>query len=213
MFDKSGDQNDAHEFLVFLFDKLNTEILKISKIVKLELNLDTVNKEEETEWEEVKKGGKRMKQVNTTNNFQTSIIGNIFQGILKHELEAKGKSLSKCNIEPFFLLSLDYGGTSIESCFKQFFSKRKIETQDGSNLFQKSYIETLPQVLIIHLKAFTYDVELGKIVKILSLINYGPKLKICTDYFSPSKQNLYKNTEYELISGKNIIFYFFSYYS
>ena len=32
-FDVRGEQNDAHEFLTFLFEKLNNEILDISKVL------------------------------------------------------------------------------------------------------------------------------------------------------------------------------------
>lgn len=215
MFDFSGEQNDAHEFLVFIFDKLNEEILKLSKIVNLSNTLDekdmadntkskTKSKtlDEESEWEEVKKGGKRMKQVNTVESFQTSIIGKLFQGILKHEIESKGKSLSKCNIEPFFVLSLDFGENSIESCFTKFFSKRRIDTNDSANtIFQRSYIEKLPNLFIVHLKAFYYDKNAKKIVKINKEIEYGENLKIPQEYFSPSMQSLYKGVEFELVSG------------
>jgi ubiquitin C-terminal hydrolase len=201
MFDYSGEQNDAHEFLVFIFDRLNDEILKLSSVIQIdEVETKVKDTDNETEWEEVKKGGKRMKQVNTIESFKTSIIGRIFQGTLKHELESKGKSLSKCNIEPFFVLSLDLGENSIESCFEKFFSKRKIET-DKDTIYQKSYLEKLPSVLIIHLKAFYFDKNIKKIVKINKEIEYGGTLKMDKAYFAPSVQSMYKNVEYELISG------------
>jgi ubiquitin carboxyl-terminal hydrolase 10 len=191
-FDSSGEQNDAHEFLVFLFERLNDELLKLGKICKKEQA-----KNDETEWEEVKKGGKRMKQTNTENNFDISVIGNIFQGVLKHEIDSKGQSLSKCSIEPFFVLSLDFGENSIESCFKKFFQKKKIEnTLD--NISQKTYIDKLPQVLIVHLKAFYYDKELKKIMKINKHTDYSTSLVLNEDFLSPSKKSYY-TLEYELI--------------
>jgi hypothetical protein len=173
--------------------------LKLSKIVKI-VEDKPIKSEDDTQWEEVKKGGKRMKQVNTVDSFQTSIIGKIFQGVLKHELESKGKSLSKSNIEPFFVLSLDFGENSIESCFKKFFTKRKIES-DTDTIYQRSYIDKLPDIFIVHLKAFYYDKNLKKIVKINKEIEYGENLKIDEDYFSPSMKKIYKDIEYELISG------------
>jgi ubiquitin carboxyl-terminal hydrolase 10 len=196
LFDSSGEQNDAHEFLVFIFDRLNDELLKLGKIYKVE------EKPDETEWEEVKKGGKRMKQTNTESSFTMSVIGNIFQGILKHEIESKGKSLSKCSIEPFFVLSLDFGENSIESCFKKFFQKRRIEStnpDDYSDISQKTYIDKLPQVLIVHLKAFYYDRELKRIMKINKQIDYGTAISLSEDYLSPSKKKYY-SLEYELAS-------------
>jgi ubiquitin carboxyl-terminal hydrolase 10 len=209
IFDSSGEQNDAHEFLVFIFDKLNDELLKLSKTVSVtenDLKSNTEQQEKDTEegeWEEVKKGGKRMKQVNTIKSFETSIIGRLFQGILKHELYSKGQSLSKCNVEPFFVLSLDFGEVSLENCFKKFFSKRKIETSESSDfgyLSQKTYIEKLPSILIIHLKAFYYDKNLKKIVKIMKEIDYSTEMLINSEYISPSMQYEYKKVKYDLIS-------------
>jgi len=146
-----------------------------------------------------------MKQVNTIDSFRISVIGKIFQGILKHELESKGNSLSKANIEPFFILSLDFGENSIESCFTKFFTKRKIENE-SSTIYQRSYLEKLPDILIAHIKAFYYDKTMMKIVKINKEIQYGENLKIDQKYFTPSKQSIYKNTEFELISGKFIYY-------
>jgi ubiquitin C-terminal hydrolase len=195
LFDYTGEQNDAHEFLVFIFDKLNDEILKISSLK----NINTKT-EDFSEWEEVKKGGKRMKAVNKISSFQTSTIGKIFQGVLKHEIQSKGESLSKCNLEPFFILSLDFGENSIISCFNKFFAKRKIET-DKTSLSQKSYLESLPEILIVHLKAFYFDKNTKQIVKINKNIDYSDDLNL-TEYLSPSMQNQFKTKKYELISGK-----------
>jgi ubiquitin C-terminal hydrolase len=200
MFDSSGEQNDAHEFMVFLFDRLNDEMLSLGKFIGEEKK---VAASDETEWEEVKKGGKRMKQVNTEDEFNISVIGRIFQGVLKHELDMKGKSVSKCTIEPFFILSLDFGENSIESCFKKFFMKKKIEDQNYS-ISQKSYFEKMPQVLIVHLKAFYYDRELKQIIKINKKIDYDTTLNLDKSFLSPSKVNEY-GLEYELISG--ILYY------
>ena len=86
-FDISGSQNDAHEFLVFLLDQLNIELLKIETKYKINNNSndDNTNNDnkineknnEEGEWEEVKKYGKTMKQTNSIKNFSNifSILG------------------------------------------------------------------------------------------------------------------------------------------
>ena len=101
-FDTTGSQNDAHEFLVFLLDRLNIELLNIENKYKIINNSNEMNNnlntekeeqkeepqddEEEDEWEEVKKGGKTMKQTNSIKNFKTSILGEVFQGILKQDI-------------------------------------------------------------------------------------------------------------------------------
>ena len=84
-FDTSGSQNDAHEFLVFLLDQLNIELLKIENKYNINNNLNNDNDKsnnindinnknnDEGEWEEVKKNGKTMKQTNSIKSFHTSI--------------------------------------------------------------------------------------------------------------------------------------------
>ena len=106
MFDISGSQNDAHEFLVFLLDRLNIELIKIEEKYKITNNTNNngknsnndINNNDEGEWEEVKKDGKTMKQTNSLSSFHTSILGEVFQGILKQDITQKGKSSSNCQI-------------------------------------------------------------------------------------------------------------------
>ena len=135
-FDISGSQNDAHEFLVFLLDRLNTELIKIeekykinnkneekNKINENNKNMNYINDDDDQgEWEEVKKDGKTMKQTNSLSNFHTSILGEVFQGIIKQNIIQKGKSSSNCQIEPFFTLHLDTEEHSIEGMFESFFN-------------------------------------------------------------------------------------------
>ena len=45
-FDTSGSQNDAHEFLVFLLDQLNSELLKIENKYKINNNINNDNNNE-----------------------------------------------------------------------------------------------------------------------------------------------------------------------
>ena len=128
-FDTSGSQNDAHEFLVFVLDQLNTELINIENKYKIINNINEINNnnnlkedikisEDEGEWEEVKKGGKTMKQTNSIKNFKTSILGEVFQGILKQDIIQKGSSTSNCQIEPFFTLHLDNEEPTIEQMFE-----------------------------------------------------------------------------------------------
>ena len=60
-------------------------------------NQEEDKKDGEGEWEEVKKGGKRMKQINTISNFKTSMLGTVFEGIIKQDRQEKGNSLLNLN--------------------------------------------------------------------------------------------------------------------
>ena len=70
-FDSSGEQNDAHELLNFIFNSLNDEMLSIQTDLNIITTNTTINKNDNTEgeWEEVKRGNKTMKTTNDISNF------------------------------------------------------------------------------------------------------------------------------------------------
>lgn len=169
-------------------------MMDIESKFNVEEEKEEPKKEEEGEWEEVKKGGKRMKQVNDISNFKTSMLGSVFEGIIKVDVLEKGNSLSKCQIEPFFVLSLNVDGNTIEDMFQQYFMKRRIEDTSSSN---QSYFEKIPPILVIHVKGFYYDKKTFHIVKINRPLIFGQTLTIKKEYFTPSLQNT--NHSYELV--------------
>ena len=157
-------------------------------------NLLSNNNNDEGEWEEVKKGGKRMKQINSIEHFEISELGKIFQGIIKQDISEKGKSISNCQIEPFFILGLNVESKTLNGMLDIFFSRKKIE---DSEKYTQTFIEKLPNILIIRVKGFYYDKKIFKIIKIRDSLIFDEVLDIKKSYFSPFLQN--ENYKYELI--------------
>jgi len=173
--------------------------LKKKKVVKS-------NENDDGEWEEVKKGGKRMKLVNNMNGFKLTPIGDIFRGTLKIETETKGNSVSKSQLEPFFVLSLDVPPGKVQydeinNLLKNYFSRRQIDTDDiNAKLYQRLYIEKPPSILIIHLKTFYFDPNFQTINKVMRSLVYEESITLAKDYISPGNKSKYGDVKYELFS-------------
>jgi len=65
-----------------------------------------------------------MKQINSIKNFKTSILGEVFQGILKQDIIQKGSSVSNCQIEPFFYFAFRQRRTYYRRHVFKIFSKK-----------------------------------------------------------------------------------------
>lgn len=190
-----GEQNDAHEFLNFIFNSLNSELLHIQNKLNMHTEKDNEN-DTKDDWEEVTAKNKTMKTVNNIKQFETSlIIGETFQGIIKQNILQKGTSLSTCQLEPFFILSFAIGGHSIDDIFHKHFSKQRIE--DSSNQSIQTFLEKSPSIFIIHIKGFYYDKKTFQPVKINTPLAFTNTLTVHKAYFSPSLRN--KDVLYDLI--------------
>ena len=194
LFDPYQKQNDTHEFLLFLLNKLHEECLLLQEEFKDLLKLEEETDEEN--WEEVKKDGKRMKLMNKSNEFPISIIKTFFGGTLKHETTRQGVSLSESRIDPFYAITIDSKESSLEGNIDIYFSKKTVD----KGLYQKSYIENLPEIFIIQLKSYYYDKNTKTVNKDYKKVTYNDSLSIKESWISPSQANFLKNKKYELTS-------------
>ena len=192
-----GHQEDAEEFLGFLLDGLHEEFLGT---IKEDLLPDVGTTDE---WLEV---GKRQKLALTrTANVAESPISRMFGGQMRSVLKVGGAKDSVM-LEPYQPLQLDIQSPDVRSITDALASLPEPEVLSeewtvGGGLKVRAtkqvFIETLPPVLILHLKRFLYD-NVGGTQKSWKQIGYPLHLEIPQEALSPSRRGI-TNTKYKLI--------------
>ncbi|KAF1913452.1 hypothetical protein BDU57DRAFT_520318 [Ampelomyces quisqualis] len=218
---KRGQQEDAEEFLGFLLAGLHDEAAHIIKSDKQSQAADGVASPSrdrpgsvDSGWQEV---GAKQKSANTQSSgaieFETPIT-KIFGGKLRSEYKKPGEKAS-VTLEPYQPLQLDIGEPNINNISDALKNLTRLETLDGAARGARAstkqvHIESLPPVLILHLKRFHYDAHGPQ--KIWKKVGYPLELEIPKDVFPPPKRNSYLTRgafpRYRLISvvyhhGKN----------
>lgn len=124
-----------------------------------------------------------------------SPVTKIFGGKLRSELRVSGKKNS-VTLEPYQPLQLDIGAPNVSNIIDALKGLTKPETLHGdfnsprgpgSTATKQVTIETLPQVLILHLKRFQYDSN-GGTQKIWKKVGYPLDLEIPKELFPQHKR-------------------------
>ena len=197
-----GHQQDAEEFLGFLLEGLHDECIAViqgSAGQKAGQN-GTASTESLTPpgsgdgWLEV--GHKQKPSVTRTAGAQDvpSPITKIFGGHLRSELRVPGNKDS-VTLEPYKPLQLDIGAPHVNNIVDALKGLTRTEALVGdfggrSNSAKKQVlIDTLPPVLILHLKRFQYENNLTGTQKIWKKVGYPLELEIPKEVFPPSKRS------------------------
>lgn len=212
-----GHQQDAEEFLGFLLEGLHDECVAVMRAGEAETTAKANGVEEingeATGWLEV--GPKQKSAVTRSSGHSIdSPITKIFGGTLRSVLRVPGLKDS-VTMEPYQPLQLDIhlpeihnitdalkGLTKPENISGDFKSPR------GSNVTatKQLSIETLPPMLILHLKRFRFD-ESGGTQKIWKRIGYPLELEIPKEVFAkgrhPSSAPKYRLSAVVYHHGKN----------
>lgn len=173
---KHGRQEDAQEFLICLLNAKHEELVALAKkdeeraegAGRMEGDKDGEGDGEgEEEWQEVGPG--RRAAVTRHHDFPHSPISRIFSGRLRYHLSDAGGGKDAVNLEPFFTLSLeiaDEAVNSIDSALAAHFEKEAFRrslpgTGATVDATKATFLDDLPQVLILHLKYFQYSGDTG----------------------------------------------------
>ncbi|KAJ4286413.1 hypothetical protein N0V90_013112 [Kalmusia sp. IMI 367209] len=195
---KRGQQEDAEEFLGFLLAGLHDEcahVIKSSRSSNATENTGTSPKSERSGsidggWLEV--GPKQKASVTQSSGaveFESPLT-KIFGGKIRSEYRKPGEKPS-VTLEPYQPLQLDIGSPNINNIADALKGLTHLETLDGAARGTRAstkqmFIETLPPVLILHLKRFHYDANGPQ--KIWKKIGYPLELDIPKEVFPPHKR-------------------------
>jgi ubiquitin carboxyl-terminal hydrolase 10 len=148
----------------------------------------------------------------------SSPLSKIFGGNLRSELRVPGLKDS-VTLEPYQPLQLDIGAANVNNIIDALKGLTRSETLHGDfkspkgpnvTAVKQVFIETLPPVLILHLKRFQYD-NTGGTQKIWKKVGYPLELEIPKEVFPRQKRSVYAHgglPKYRLIAvvyhhGKN----------
>lgn len=204
---RRGHQQDAQEFLGFLLEELHEECARVMRtttssssgrttpagsVSNASEHLDT-----ESGWMEV--GHKQKPSVTRSSGAiaTESPVTNIFGGKLRSELKVSGNKMS-VTLEPYSPLQLDIGSPPVHNIIDALKGLTRPESMQGdfytprgqkATATKQVFIETLPPVLILHLKRFHYDNTTKRAEKIWKKVGYPLELEIPKEVFPMQARN------------------------
>ncbi|KAI3322437.1 cysteine proteinase [Xylariaceae sp. AK1471] len=207
-----GHQQDAEEFLGFLLEALHDECAQVmrhlneSSAATTAANSSTAtptgassptSTTDASDWLEV---GRKQRAAITRSSghpMASSPITKIFGGQLRSVLKVPGLKDS-VTLEPFQPLQLDIGAPHIRNIMDALKGLTRTENMHGdfgsprgakAQTTKQVLIESVPPVLILHLKRFQFDPTGTGTVKIWKKVDYPLELELPKEVFSPQKRN------------------------
>ncbi|KAG5642923.1 hypothetical protein DXG03_001874 [Asterophora parasitica] len=198
---RSGQQEDAEEFLGFFLDALEEELLAVVQALtvpppakKTKPKAKKENGVEEREVEEEKEDGwlevgkrNRMVVTRTVKAAETPIT-RLFGGKVRSTLKAPGHKDS-VTVEAWRALRLDIQPDSIKTlpdALAHMAAPQTLELDPPRHASMQHLLEAVPPVLVVHLKRFCYDKDVGGVVKIGKEVHWGDELEVGGDIMAPT---------------------------
>ena len=204
---RRGHQQDAQEFLGFLLEELHEECaqaMRSDSSVNSGISTPTEKSssiaestEQDAGWMEV--GHKQKPAVTRSSGAiaKESPVTKIFGGKLRSEWKVPGNKNS-VTLEPYQPLQLDIGSPLVNNIVDALKGLTRPESMQGDfnssrgsrvTATKQVFIETLPPVLILHLKRFQYDHTTKRTEKIWKKVGYPLDLVMPREVFPPSVRN------------------------
>ncbi|KAL4068204.1 cysteine proteinase [Scleroderma citrinum] len=206
---RGGHQEDAEEFLGFYLDTLEEELLSIASSLQSKTAEGQVHCEssqdsarEDGPWLEV--GKRNRTAVTRTVKTAESPITRMFGGKFRSTLRVPHQKESVI-FEDWRSLRLDIQRDqihSIKDALSYISAPQSVQvtsvTRPGAILdaTQTMHIDSLPPILVLHLKRFLYDANAGGAAKVGKQVSFGPELEIGNDVMAPGRK--IPSTRYKL---------------
>eukprot|EP00116_Pleurobrachia_bachei_P000879 sb/3461141/ len=186
-FNENGRQEDAEEFLGIILSNLHDEMVSAIRSAKKTVSLPLIVDQEEDggEWQQIGKK-KRIQVTRNTSNNETSPVSELFGGLTRSVVTKAGAKES-ATLQPFLSLQLDIQNPSISTVEDALlnFTHREQITLNEVKCYRRETLESLPPVLILHLKRFIYDEAAKSCQKLHKEINFGVQMTIQNEMLSP----------------------------
>ncbi|KAF9166809.1 hypothetical protein DFQ26_006784 [Actinomortierella ambigua] len=199
-----GRQEDCQEFLGYLLDGLHEEFLATMKESPKPVqangthhgheNGGTSDANDDDEWMEIT-GPKNKASFTRSTHFQETPISTIFSGQLRSILRIPSQKDS-VTLEPFQMLQLDLTPDNVVTIEDALLNTTIPEVLDGFtsserggatvDATKKIFIESVPPVLILHLKRFIY--KDGTTQKLHKEVGYKTTLDLQPELISPARR-------------------------
>ncbi len=208
-----GRQEDAEEFLTFLLNGLNDEVIGIlrgedtdSNYSEKALPHDDGDAGNDDDWKEV--GPKNRSCITRKQQLPDTPVADIFQGETRSCVQHSA-SEPTATLQPFFTLQLDIQSREVSSVSDALTVNFATEELDGYvctatkrqvDASRSLSLESLPPVLVLHLKRFVYD-ETG-CQKESKSVDFPIDLEIPREILSANSRNKYhaKRKQYKLFA-------------
>ncbi|XP_041564291.1 ubiquitin carboxyl-terminal hydrolase 10 isoform X2 [Drosophila elegans] len=202
-----GRQEDAEEFLGYVLNKLNDEMLEVIKLIDKPTSQQNGQEPPEPEdggdvWQMIC-NNRNKGSVTRQTDFGRTPVSDIFRGELRSRLQREGEHSTDV-IQPFFTLQLNIEkAASVKEALEILVGRDQLEGVTGSKTkqevvaWQQMTLEKLPVVLILHLKYFDYRSD--GCTKILKKVEFPVELKIDAKILG-SKKTSQKQRAYRLFA-------------
>lgn len=206
---RRGHQQDAQEFLGFLLEELHEECahamraganFSSDRSAPVE-NVSSISESAENDsgWMEVTAKQKSVITRSSGAIVTESPVTSIFGGKLRSELKLLGSKPS-VTLEPYQPLQLDIGSHQVNNIMDALKGLTSSEHMQGdfqtargqkTTATKQVFIQTLPPVLILHLKRFHYDATTKRVEKIWKKVGYPLELELPKEVFPTTVRNQY----------------------